>query len=256
MAERQPPAGEHEPHDIADHAERPGADILAAGDGGARYHFLAERKQRVERHDEGRDQPAGRHAGAAEHDPEDVEQERYRGHAVLHSAARVGKISECHSTVVAFDQGFGPGRDARCRPSAKPATMPISTPGTTDVIGMAKSPISQPPESAGVPHTGSKALRMSTMTNTTIGTTKAPARHPSPAPATPPPDGEGCSSAGGVVISKRSLVPAPAGYCVIFGGQVIVVGLRKVGDLPPRHLGGRSRRAVGRAAPTVYGPVI
>ena len=31
VGEREPPAGEHEPDEIAEHAERPGADILLAG---------------------------------------------------------------------------------------------------------------------------------------------------------------------------------------------------------------------------------
>src|SRR3984893_2723626 len=40
VSEREPPAGENQPNEVADHAERAGADIVAAGDGGARHHLL------------------------------------------------------------------------------------------------------------------------------------------------------------------------------------------------------------------------
>ena len=48
MAEREPPAGEHEPDDVADHPERAGADILDTGDVVAVDRTRAEREQRVD----------------------------------------------------------------------------------------------------------------------------------------------------------------------------------------------------------------
>ena len=41
VAERQPPACQHQPDEITDQAERPGAEIVPAGFG-ARYGFAAE----------------------------------------------------------------------------------------------------------------------------------------------------------------------------------------------------------------------
>src|SRR5262249_30236421 len=85
MAERQPPAGQHQPDDIADDAERPGADVLLPGMVVARHRLLPERQQRVggdaegrprpgdaddgDHHDDRRDRPADRHLKAAEYDP-------------------------------------------------------------------------------------------------------------------------------------------------------------------------------------------
>ena len=99
MAERQPPAGEHEPDDVADHPERAGADILDTGDVVAVHRPRAERQQRVDGdverrprpgqaddgdgHDDGSHQPAERHPGAADQDPEDVEQHGNGGHGMI-----------------------------------------------------------------------------------------------------------------------------------------------------------------------------
>ena len=43
MPEREPPAGENEPDDVAKRAKRTGAEILVAGISGARYRPLTER---------------------------------------------------------------------------------------------------------------------------------------------------------------------------------------------------------------------
>src|SRR5712691_13128287 len=43
MAEGQPPAGQDQPYDISDNAERSGADVLLPGIFGARHRLLAER---------------------------------------------------------------------------------------------------------------------------------------------------------------------------------------------------------------------
>jgi hypothetical protein len=43
VAERQPPACQHQPDEITDQAERPGAEIVSAGFS-ARYGFAAERR--------------------------------------------------------------------------------------------------------------------------------------------------------------------------------------------------------------------
>src|SRR6516165_8583520 len=88
MAERQPPAGEHEPDDVAEEPERPGAEIMP-GIFGARHRFPTERQQRVggdierrarpgnpddgDRHDHGRDHPSDCHLQTAEHDPQQVQ---------------------------------------------------------------------------------------------------------------------------------------------------------------------------------------
>src|SRR5580700_2430264 len=50
MAERQPPAGEHQPDDIAQKAERPGADVVAAEVLRTRHRLSAEWKRRIEGH--------------------------------------------------------------------------------------------------------------------------------------------------------------------------------------------------------------
>ncbi len=57
MAERQPPAGEHEPDQIAGKAEQAGADIGTAGIFGARHRLPAERQQRIGRDVERRPGP-------------------------------------------------------------------------------------------------------------------------------------------------------------------------------------------------------
>src|SRR6516164_8430276 len=95
MAERQPPAGEHEPDDVAEEPERPGAEIMP-GIFGARHRFPTERQQRVggdierrarpgnpddgDRHDHGRDHPPDRHLQTAEHDPQQVQEKREKRH--------------------------------------------------------------------------------------------------------------------------------------------------------------------------------
>ena len=92
MPERQPPSRQHQPDDVADHPERPGADILLARIGVAGDRREAEREQGVgrdvergprpgntddrDRHDDGGNQPAERHPRAAENDPDDIEQQR------------------------------------------------------------------------------------------------------------------------------------------------------------------------------------
>ena len=99
MAERQPPAGEHEPDQIAGKAEKSGADILAAGIVGARHRLAAERQERIgrdverrpgpgqaddgDRHDHAGNHPGERHPQAAEDDPENVQEQRDRAHGVL-----------------------------------------------------------------------------------------------------------------------------------------------------------------------------
>ena len=47
MAERQPPAGQHQPHEIAENAKRSGTNIIVTGIDGARHRFLTEGEQRV-----------------------------------------------------------------------------------------------------------------------------------------------------------------------------------------------------------------
>ena len=49
MAERQPPARQHQPDQIADQAERSGADVVLAGDLLAIDRLLAERQQACRR---------------------------------------------------------------------------------------------------------------------------------------------------------------------------------------------------------------
>src|SRR5262249_45987691 len=96
VAERQPPSGEKQPHDVTDHPQRAGADIFAAEIFATRYGLVAERQQRVggdaergscpgqadngDRHDNGGDDPAERHPQAAENDPQQVEKEGDEGH--------------------------------------------------------------------------------------------------------------------------------------------------------------------------------
>ncbi len=91
MPERQPPTRQHQPDDVADHAERPGADVGLSGVGIARHRFLAERKQGVDRdiergpgpgqaddrdrHDDRGDQPADSHPCAADDDPENIQEQ-------------------------------------------------------------------------------------------------------------------------------------------------------------------------------------
>ena len=96
VAERKPPAGEQQPDQIADHAERPGADILHARDLIASHRPRTERQQCVnrdierrprpgdaddgDRHDDRGDQPAERHPGAANENPQDVQKDGNRLH--------------------------------------------------------------------------------------------------------------------------------------------------------------------------------
>src|SRR5271154_7236449 len=47
MAEREPPACQHQPDDITEKAERSGAGIVTAKMVGARYGLAAERKERI-----------------------------------------------------------------------------------------------------------------------------------------------------------------------------------------------------------------
>src|SRR6266702_4162745 len=98
VTERQPPAGEQEPDDIAEHPERAGADIARAGDLVARDRPRAERQQCVDgdierrprprqaddgdSHDDGSHQPAERHPGTADENPEYVEQDGNGSHGI------------------------------------------------------------------------------------------------------------------------------------------------------------------------------
>src|SRR5436190_24105298 len=111
MAESQPPPGEHQPDDVAEGAERTGADVVIAIFG-ARHRLLPERQQSVEgdverrprpwqaddrdRHDDRREQPAGGHPHAAEDDPQDIEQEPEQRHS---EPAHSGRSS---SSIAAF----------------------------------------------------------------------------------------------------------------------------------------------------------
>src|SRR5204862_7895201 len=95
MGDRQPDAGEQEPDDIADEAERAGADILLA-----RQHLAADRliaegqKGEVsdveggaapgnaddrDEHDEGGQKPGEPHQQSAADQPEKIERRRHRG---------------------------------------------------------------------------------------------------------------------------------------------------------------------------------
>ena len=96
VGEREPPARKHQPDQVADQPQRPGADIGAAGEAVAAHGCLTEGQQRiggdVERgprpgqadngdgHDDGGDYPADRHPQAAEQNPEYVQQYRDRRH--------------------------------------------------------------------------------------------------------------------------------------------------------------------------------
>src|SRR6185437_8485860 len=91
-----PPAAKHQPDEVAERAERSGAEIAATGIVVARHHRLAEGQERVpgdveggarprqaddgDRHDERGDEPAERHPPAAEDDPEDIEKQAEEGH--------------------------------------------------------------------------------------------------------------------------------------------------------------------------------
>jgi hypothetical protein len=48
VAECQPPSGEKQPHDIANHTQRAGADVFATEIFVARYGLVSERQQRVD----------------------------------------------------------------------------------------------------------------------------------------------------------------------------------------------------------------
>src|SRR6266436_10014847 len=112
VAERQPPTGEKEPDDIAEGAERPGAEIVIAGIFGARHRLLPKRQQSVEgdverrprprqaddrnRHDDRGEQPSGGHPYAAGDDPQNVEQEPEKRHS---GPAHSGRSS---SSIAAF----------------------------------------------------------------------------------------------------------------------------------------------------------
>jgi hypothetical protein len=115
MAERQPPAGEHKPHDIADLAEESGAEVIGAEILGARNGFAAERQQRVggdveggarprdaddgDGHDDGGDGPGERHPDAAKDEPQQVEQNRHRRHEI-YSALAQPPPSRCGALVI------------------------------------------------------------------------------------------------------------------------------------------------------------
>jgi len=55
----------------------------------------------------------------------------------------------------------------------------MAAPGKADAITAAASPISQPPESPGVPQTLLKEFRISTRTKTAIGAAISPSKAPS-----------------------------------------------------------------------------
>ena len=96
MAERQPPAGQHQPDRVADDAERAAADAGVAGVDLTRHHRVAERQQGIDRdfergarpgqaddgdgHDHRGNQPPGRHPQAAENDPQNVQEQAHRRH--------------------------------------------------------------------------------------------------------------------------------------------------------------------------------
>src|SRR5689334_2309860 len=91
MQDRQPPTREHQPDEVTEHAERSGADILLAGEAGARDGAVTERQECIESdieggtrprqadngegHEEGADEPSGGHPQAAGEDPENIEEE-------------------------------------------------------------------------------------------------------------------------------------------------------------------------------------
>ncbi len=57
MTQRQPPASEDQPKDVAEKAKRPGADILASGEFRPRYGAATEGQQSIGRDAEGRRRP-------------------------------------------------------------------------------------------------------------------------------------------------------------------------------------------------------
>ena len=121
MPERQPPARQHQPDQIADQAERPGADIGTAGQAVAAHRLLAERQQRIGRdrerrlrpgqadngdgHDDAGDHPGQRHVQAAEHNPENVQQDRNRRHSIS-SRAGMTRGRSCQSYRVSDLNGY------------------------------------------------------------------------------------------------------------------------------------------------------
>src|SRR6516164_4536922 len=98
MAEREPPAGQHKPDDVAYYPERAGADIFLAGQLVTANSPRAEWEQRIngdveggarpgqaddgDGHDDGGHEPAKGHPGAAEQDPDDVEEDGHRLHVI------------------------------------------------------------------------------------------------------------------------------------------------------------------------------
>jgi len=94
VSEREPPACQDEPDQIADQAQRAGADIALARELVAPNRARSERQQGVDgdieggprpgqadngdRHDDRSDEPAERHHGAAEENPEHVQKDGYR----------------------------------------------------------------------------------------------------------------------------------------------------------------------------------
>src|SRR5437762_5779466 len=107
MGDRQPDARQQEPDDIADEAERAGADILLARQLVAVDRLIAEGQEGEMRdveggaapgnaddgdeHDEGGQKPGEPHQQSAADQPEKIERERHRGSAAssgsAHSAA-------------------------------------------------------------------------------------------------------------------------------------------------------------------------
>src|SRR6478736_212284 len=109
MRERQPPAGQQQPDQIADETERPGTDVGLAGQTIAAHGLLAERKHGVDGdierssrprqtydgdgHDDGGDNPGKRHPQPAEQQPEYVQKYRNRRHLISLKTGKAPKQS-------------------------------------------------------------------------------------------------------------------------------------------------------------------
>src|SRR5262249_25782137 len=88
VSERQPPAREQKPDEVADGTQRPSTEVLVSPNFLARQRDAPERQECVvsdiecrtgpgdadycNRHDHGRDQPSERHPGASRENPKDI----------------------------------------------------------------------------------------------------------------------------------------------------------------------------------------
>src|ERR1700761_133405 len=130
MAEREPPAGEDEPDQIADKTKRAGAGVVLARDVIAAHSPRAERQQGVCRdvegrprpgkpddghgHDDGSPQPAERHPGAAQENPEDIQKDRNRLHGTTSlRRANSQALYKRPATTAVGTFGFTPRRPCR-----------------------------------------------------------------------------------------------------------------------------------------------